>query len=451
MVATESRRRSHIRNGHPRHGRLVIVRDGAEAAVMPPDSECVWGIATAAAATLKTMEGDAFEAVIHQLGERARHGYDQGNYFYERQIANQTATTVDIDGRTFLMMSSYSYAGLIGDRRIAERVRRACEEFGTGTHGVRLLSGTTAEHVELERLIASFKSVEAAITFPSGYQANLAAISATVGRHGVVFLDRLVHASVVDACRLAGVDVARFRHNDVTDLARRLSQSANPLKLVVVDAAYSMDGDVAPLVELVDVVRTYGASLMVDEAHGLGVWASVGMGSRSISASAQTSWTSRWAPCRRPLRLAAGTLPVAPHSSMRFGTTQKQYIFSGSLATAAAAAASAAFEILESEPERIRHLHENTAFFHEELRGHGFDLGHTTTALTPVIASTEQQVFDMTRYCQDAGIFVSPIIFPAVPKSSPRLRLSVTAAHTRAELEHAAAVLAKASMAAGVI
>lgn len=429
----------------------MIVRDGAEAAVMPPDSECVWRIATAAAATLKTMEGDAFEAVIHQLGERARHGYDQGNYFYERQIANQTATTVDIDGRTFLMMSSYSYAGLIGDRRIAERVRRACEEFGTGTHGVRLLSGTTAEHVELERSIASFKSVEAAITFPSGYQANLAAISATVGRHGVVFLDRLVYASVVDACRLAGVDVARFRHNDVTDLARRLSQSANPLKLVVVDAAYSMDGDVAPLVELVDVVRTYGASLMVDEAHGLGVLGERGHGIEEHFGLGPDIVDIKMGSLSKAIASSGGYIAGSAALINALQHNAKQYIFSGSLATAAAAAASAAFEILESEPERIRHLHENTAFFHEELRGHGFDLGHTTTALTPVIASTEQQVFDMTRYCQDAGIFVSPIIFPAVPKSSPRLRLSVTAAHTRAELEHAAAVLAKAGMAAGVI
>lgn len=393
----------------------------------------------------------AFEAKIEELRERVVEGRRDGNYFYERPIGRQSATSAELHGESHVVMSSYSYAGLVGHHRIAERSSAALARYGSGTHGVRLLAGTTDEHLELEAAIAAFKRTEAAITFASGYTANLAAVVTLVGRRGTVICDALAHASIVDACRLARCQMKIFRHNDPADLARCLEQTTTALKLVAVDGVYSMDGDCADLPALLDVTRKHEAWIMVDEAHSIGVLGERGHGIEehfgldSDAVDIKMGTLSKAIPATGGY--IAGTVGVV--DALRHHA--RPYIFSGALTPPTAAAARAAFEILEAEPERMQRLHENAAWFQGRLRSYGFDLGRSTTAVVPVLASSEQQVFDMTRHCGNAGVFVAPVVFPAVAKSAPRLRLSVTASHTMDELQRAASVLLEAGATAGVI
>ena len=209
------------------------------------------------------------------LSERYLEGLAQGNYFYQQVIEELDGARVTVAGQPMLMMSSYSYLGLLGHPTINRAAQEALATFGTGTHGVRLLAGTNSLHVELERAIAQFNGTESAVAFSSGYVTNIAVISAFASRGHVVICDRLDHASIFDGCVLSGAKLMVYRHNDMGALKRRLEQAGNAGKLVVVDAVFSMDGDIVNLPEVVQLCRHYGAALMVDEAHSLGVLGSI--------------------------------------------------------------------------------------------------------------------------------------------------------------------------------
>lgn len=372
-------------------------------------------------------------------------------YFYNQPIAEVIDEThVQVANRTMLMFASYSYLGLIGHPKINAAAKAAIDRYGTGTHGVRLLAGTLNLHRELEETIARFKGTEDAITFSSGYATNLAAISTLLGRHDVVICDKLDHASIVDGCQLSGAELLRFRHNDMADLERCLKKAGDRTKLVVVDAVFSMDGDIVDLPRTVALCRQYGAWLMVDEAHSVGV---VGQTGRGIEEHFGLSDVIdiKMGTLSKTIPSVGGYLAGRADLIHLFRHLARAYVFSAALSPAQAAAAKAAFEVIMAEPERVVRLHENTRQILSGLRQLGFDTLNTETAIVPVLCGADDTAYKMTRFCQDEDIFVLPVVSPAVPEGLARLRTTVTAAHQPVHIEQALSVLERAGKEVGVI
>ncbi len=376
---------------------------------------------------------------------------DQGLYFFNQPVDEIVSPTrVRIGEREMIQFASYSYLGLLGHPRINAAAVDAIGRWGTGTHGVRLLAGSLSLHRELERRLATFTGRADAITFSSGYVTNLTAIATLVGRHDVVFSDKLNHASIVDGCQLSGADFVRFRHNDLADLERRLAQA--PLgvtRLVVVDAVFSMDGDLVDLPALSALCRRHGAWLMVDEAHSLGVLGATGHGIEEHfglpgAIDVKMGTLSKTIPSVGGyIAASAEVVHVLRHAA-------RGYIFSAALPPAQAAAALAALDVIDAEPERVAAVQTNGAQFRNGLRAAGFDILQSRTAIVPVICGSDERAYRMTRGCQTRGIFALPVISPAVPPDLARIRATVTAAHSSAEIEAGLDVFRVAGLEAGL-
>lgn len=373
-------------------------------------------------------------------------------YFYNLPIEELNGgARVRVGGREMLMFASYGYLGLLGHPRINQAAREAIDRFGTGTHGVRTLAGSLTVHRELEDEIARFKGAEAALTFSSGYATNLSVISTLVGRHDVVLSDRLNHASIVDGCGLSGARFVRFRHNDIDDLERRLSAApAGAARLVVSDAVFSMDGDVIDLPRIVEVCRRHRAWLMIDEAHSLGVLGAQGRGIEEHFGMPGTidilmGTLSKTIPSVGGY--VAGRLDLITYLRHQ----ARAYIFSAALPPAQAAAARAAFEVLRDEPWRVEALRQNTARFLEGLQAEGLDTMQSRTAIVPVLCGDDHRAFQLTRAAHAQGIFVLPVVSPAVPEGLARLRATVTAAHAAEDIDRAIAVIAQGARQVGVL
>jgi glycine C-acetyltransferase len=395
---------------------------------------------------------DKLSARVHLLRERHDALAAEGKYFYNQPIEELTGgVRVRTAGREMLMLASYSYLGLIGHPKINAAAKAAIDEFGTGTHGVRLLAGTLKLHRELEETIARFKGTEDAVTYSSGYVTNLTAISTMVGRHDVVISDKLNHASIVDGCLLSGADMLRFRHNDMAELERCLQKAdASATKLVVVDAVFSMDGDIINLPRVVELCRQYGAWLMVDEAHSVGVLGSTGRGIEEHFGLAGVI-DLKMGTLSKTIPSVGGYLAGRRDLMHLFRHASRAFIFSAALAPAQAAAAKAAFEVIVEEPERVEMLRRNAAYFTRGLKQLGFDTMRTETAIVPVLCGTDDRAFTVTKYCQNDGLFVLPVVSPAVPEGLARLRTTVLAAHTLQDIDTALSIMEKAGRKTGVI
>ncbi len=395
---------------------------------------------------------DKLSARVRMLRERREALQADGKYFYNQPIEELIGgVRVRTAGREMLMFASYSYLGLIGHPKINAAAIAAIERYGTGTHGVRLLAGTLTLHRELEETIARFKGTEDAVTYSSGYVTNLTAISTMVGRHDVVISDKLNHASIVDGCLLSGADMVRFRHNDMAELERCL-QKADPAaaKLVVVDAVFSMDGDIVNLPRIVELCRQYGAWLMVDEAHSIGVLGKTGRGIEEHF-GLEGVIDLKMGTLSKAIPSVGGYLAGSKDLMHLFRHASRAFIFSAALPPAQAAAAKAAFEVIVDEPERVETLRRNATHFTQGLKALGFDTMRTETAIVPVLCGTDDRAFTVTKHCQQDNIFVLPVVSPAVPEGLARLRATVTAAHTPQDIDTALAVLKKAGQLAGVI
>ncbi len=389
---------------------------------------------------------------IQAFGERVATAKANDLYFYN-QAAEEIlgGSKVVVHGRVMGMYASYSYLGLIGHPRINEAAKRAVDQFGTGTNGVRTLAGTLTLHDELEETIARFKHAEAAITYTSGYVTNLTVISTLMGRGDYVISDKLNHASIVDGCLMSGAEFRRFKHNDMADLEHRLQQVPTDAScLVVADAVFSMDGDVIDLPRVVELCRKYGAYLMIDEAHSLGVLGKTGRGIEEHFGLDDV------------IDIKMGTLSktipsvggyVAGHRDLitYLRHASRAYIFSAALPPAQAAAANEAFKVIEEEPWRIEKLNENTKLFIGGLKSAGFDTMLTTTAIVPVLCGSDECAFLMTREAQHHDVFVLPVVSPAVPEGQARLRATITAAHDPSEIQRAMDVIATAGKQIGII
>ncbi len=375
----------------------------------------------------------------------------RGNYFYQQPVTPDEGAWVQVDGRRMLMMGSYGYLGLLGHPHINGAARRAIDLFGTGTHGVPLLAGTTPLHRALDRTIARFKRAEDAVTFSSGYVTNVAAISTLVDKTDVVINDALNHASIVDGCTLSQARVLHFRHNDMQDLERVLQQAGHANKLVIVDGVFSMEGDIAPLPTIVQLCRAHGARLMVDEAHSLGVLGRTGRGIEEHFGLPSDAVDIKMGTLSKVISAAGGYIagPTALIDTLRHKA--RGFIFSSALTPAQAAAAKAAFEVIEAEPERVEVLHRRVERYLAGLRERGFNTLHSATPIVPIVCRSEEQTYEMVRLCQAKGLFVLPVTYPAVPLDSPRLRTTISAAHTEEDIDFALNVFEWAGRRCGLI
>lgn len=395
--------------------------------------------------------GGWFAQRVRRLGERYAAGVARGDYFYQRAIERDEGAWVWVGGRRLLMLASYSYLGLADHPRIAAAATEAMARYGTGTHGVRLLAGTTALHVALEDAIARFTRTEAAMVYSSGYAANVATISALLTRGDTVICDRLSHASLYDGCLLAGASISVFRHNDLDDLRHLLRRRDGRGTLVIVDAVYSMDGDVAPVPDIAALCHACGATLLVDEAHSLGVLGATGRGIEEQFGLDPTAIDIKVGTLSKAIPSVGGYVAGSAALIAALKHNARAFIFSGALPPPQTAAAVAALEVLADEPWRVTTLQENARRYRDGVRALGFDTLQSTTPIVPIQCRSESTAYAMTRACQEGGLFVAPIVAPAVPARSPRLRTTVTAAHTAEEIDRALTVLQDAGNACGLI
>ena len=370
--------------------------------------------------------------------------------FFFSPVEGYEGTRVRSRGATKLNFCTYSYLGLLHHKRIGAAAMGALERYGTGTHGVRLLGGNLQIHEQLESKLANFLGREAAITFSSGFTTNVAVIGTLVGKGDYVLSDAHNHASIVDGCKSSRSETVTFRHNDVLDLDRKLGSLPRAArKLIVVDAVFSMGGDIAPLAKLLEIRdRHANAILMVDEAHSLGV---LGRGGRGIEEHFD---------CEGQVDVLMGTLSKAIPCQGGYVVGSRElvtflrynargFIFSAALSPVTAAAALAALEVLEDEgEERCGRLMTNARYFTRRLVEAGFDIGNTQTAIVPILLGGESLAFEMARLSNEEALYVLPVTYPAVPRGSARLRTSVTSEHCQEDLDRAVRTLSRARVAA---
>lgn len=389
---------------------------------------------------------------IEVMNQRVSEAKKEGLYFYLQSVEELgDGAWVRINGRRMLMFASYSYLDLLRHPKIKASAQAAITRYGTGTHGVRLMAGSLPVHEELEQTIARFKKTEAAIVFSSGYITNLATVSTLVGRNDVVISDKFNHASIVDGCLLSQAKFVRFLHNDMANLEQRLQQTdPNVTRLVVVDAVFSMDGDIINLPEVSRMCRKYNALLMVDEAHSLGVLGETGRGIEEHF-GLENVVDIKMGTLSKSIPSVGGYIAGSRELITYLKHSTRAFVFSAALPPAQAASALASFEVIDKEPERVKKLQRNIKCLLHGLKKHGFNTLNSETSIVPIICGEDRRAFQMTKLCQEQGIFVLPVISPAVPVGLARLRVNVTSAHSEEDIAFALNVFERAGRTVGVI
>ena len=324
-----------------------------------------------------------------------------------------------------------------------EAAKKAIDRFGSSCSGSRFLNGTSRLHTELEEKLADFVGKEEALIFTTGFQTNLGTVSSLIGRHGVIILDELDHASIIEGSRLSFSRVLKFAHNDMNDLEDILKNlSKEKLKMIVVDGIFSMEGDICPLPEIVDLSEKYGALVMVDDAHALGVIGDAGRGTANhfgLTEDVDIIMST----FSKSLASIGGFVASSREMINYLKHHSRPMIFSASIPPSAAAAALAALEIIESEPERLEALWENTAYLSKCIKEIGFDTKSSETPIIPIYIRDNLLTFQFTQRLFEAGVFVNPVVSPAVPGDSSLIRMSVMATHTRSQLDEAVGAIEK--------
>jgi 8-amino-7-oxononanoate synthase len=367
----------------------------------------------------------------HRWFQLLKYGAETDLYNFQEVMQGKSGAEVIIRDRLFYMMSSYDYLGLIGHAEIEEAAIEAIREYGTGTGGVRLLTGTIELHGRLEKAISRFKGTGAAMALSSGYMANLAAIAGLFGKNDLVIADENIHRSITDSIKVAGVPVQYFRHNDAASLKETLEKNFQvKRKLVIVEGVYSMDGDICPLPEIVQLKEEYGAFLMVDEAHSLGVLGETGRG-----------LNEHFGICPEKIDLFTGSLSKAIPANGGFIAAREEvivylkhggapFMFSAALSPANTAAALRSLEVMEEESWRMKLLRRNTEQMLRGLKAGSIDTGQSQSPVIPVICGRNEKAFTLSKKLFDHGFLANAVIYPAVPVSKARLRICCTAAHT---------------------
>jgi 8-amino-7-oxononanoate synthase len=360
-----------------------------------------------------------------------------GLYPYFRPISSAQDTEVQLNGRRVIMMGSNSYLGLTNNPEIKEAVKQAVDKYGSGCAGSRFLNGTLDIHLELEEELADLVGKEAAVLYSTGFQTNLGIISALVGRDDCVIADREDHASIVDGCMLSYGRFLRYTHNDIESLAARLEECDDEAgKLIAVDGVFSMTGDIADLHAILEVAAEHDAAIMVDDAHGIGVLGEEGAGTCAhfgVTEDVQIlmgTFSKSLASLGGFVASDRDTIEYLKHRS-------RALIFSASISPANTAAALAAVRIMRREPERIERLWHNTRLMREGLEERGFDTGSSKTPIIPVHIGSMENCFRTCKRLEEEGVFVNPVVPPAVGPNEALLRVSLMATHTEEQIGQA--------------
>ena len=368
----------------------------------------------------------------------------KGVYPYYRPISSgQDPLVTMADGSKVLMFGSNSYLGLSDDPRLKEAAIAAVKKYGTSCSGSRFLNGTLDIHQELEEKLARFVGKQEAVTYSTGFQVNLGVVGCLGFRGGFIFLDSLDHACIIDGSRLSFSEVRKFRHNDMVDLEKKLWLTPrNANKLIVVDGVYSMEGDLAPVPKLVELCEKYNASLMIDDAHGLGVVGENGSGTAS-----HFGLTDKVDLIMGTFSKSFGSLGgfiAGDHEVINYlKHNSRTLIFSASMTPAAVAAASKALDIMIEEPERREHLWELTNHAHKAFKDAGFDIGHTQSPIIPLFVRETIKAMTIVKLAYEAGVFITPVIAPAVPEKDVLIRFALMATHSIEQVDEAVEKLTK--------
>ena len=374
-----------------------------------------------------------------------------GIYPYFREIQSDQDTEVLISGKKVLMFGSNAYLGLTNHPKVKEAAIEAIKKYGTGCAGSRFLNGTLDLHLQLEKRLAEFVGKEDAIVYSTGFQVNLGVVSCITGREDYILWDELDHASIIEGHRLSFSTKLKFKHNDMDSLEKQLQKcEPDKVKLIVIDGVFSMEGDVAKLPEIVALAKKYNASVMVDEAHGIGVFGDHGRG------------TCNHFGVTNDVDLIMGTFSKSIASIGGFIASDepvfnylrhhsRSYIFSASNTPAATAAANAALDIMLSEPERIQHLWDLTHYALDGFRNMGCEIGHTSTPIIPLFIRDNDLTFLIVKELFEAGIFVNPVVAPAVASEDTLIRFSLMATHTKEQLDYALETILKVFKSHGLV
>jgi len=369
-----------------------------------------------------------------------------------RTLSSPQGAWLVVDGKRVQNFCSNNYLGMANNPRLVAAAKKALDQFGVGPGAVRSIAGTMDLHLELERRLAAFKGVEAAITFQSGFAANLAAIAALVTRDDAIFSDELNHASIIDGCRLSGAPVIRFAHADPADLEKVIADHAGTYRraLCITDGVFSMDGDIAPLDKIYEITSRYGIMLMVDDAHGEGV---MGKGGRGIVDHFHL---------HGKVDIEVGTLSkafgvvgglVAGKAVIVDWLRQRgrPFLFSSAVTPPDVAATIAAIDLLEESTELVDRLWDNARYFKGEMKRLGFDTGQSVTPITPVMLGEAPLAQQFSRELFEEGVFAMSLGFPTVPRGKARIRVMISSAHTHEDLDLALEKFAKVGRKLGVI
>lgn len=373
-----------------------------------------------------------------------------GLYPYFRRIESAQEPEVIVGGKRMIMIGSNNYLGLTNHPKVKEAAIEAIKKYGTGCAGSRFLNGTLDIHEDLEAKLARFINKEAALVFSTGFQTNLGAISALVGKDDIVIIDKMDHASIIDGCRLSFGEVKKYRHNDMEDLERILKQSGERGKLIVVDGVFSMEGDIAKLPEIISLAERYGARVMVDDAHGIGVLGKNGRGTAEHF-GLENKVDIIMGTYSKSLASIGGFIAASEEVIHYIKHISRPLIFSASPPPASMAAVSRAIDIIEAEPERRARLWENTRKMKEGFKSLGFDTGSSETPIIPVIVGEDQKAFLIGRKLHEEGVFANVAVSPAVPNGKALIRTSFMATHTDEHLNKVLETFKKVGKAIGVI
>lgn len=397
-------------------------------------------------------ENDTIAQRVTAMNKRVQIIQENDLYYYNQPISElRGGSRVLVNGREMGMFASYSYLGLVGHPKINEAAKAAIDKYGTGTHGVRLLAGSLIIHKELEETIAEFKKAEAAVTYSSGYATNLTVISTLLGRGDYVICDKLNHASIVDGCIMSGAKFLRFKHNDMEALENRLEKiPSDATKLVIADSVFSMDGDIVDFPKVVELCQKYGAWLMIDEAHSVGVLGKMGTGIEEHF-NMEGTIDIKMGTLSKTIPSVGGYIAGKNELIEYFKHASRAYIFSAALPPAQTAAANAAFKVILDEPWRVEKLNNNTRQFIDGIKERGFDTLFTETAIVPIVCGSDENAYTMTQVAQKRGSFVLPVVSPAVPPGLARLRATITAAHEADEIDKAMEDIEIAGKQVGII
>ena len=381
---------------------------------------------------------------------QAREAMESGSYPYFIPLDENEGTEVEYKGQRLIMCGSNNYLGLTTHPKVKEAAQQAISRYGTSCTGSRFLNGTLAMHEQLERELADFVGKEEALIFSTGMQVNLGTISALISRDDVVILDKDDHASIVDGARLGYGKIERFRHNDVEHLERVLkSLPENVGKLIVVDGVFSMGGDLADLPAIYPIAQKYGARIMVDDAHGMGV---TGRGHGTAAQFGMTDQVDLIMSTFSKSFASLGGFVAGDDDVIHYVKhNARSLIFSASIPAANAAAALAALHVIQEEPELADRVNQIGKRISDELRGMGFDVGNSVTPIVPVIIGDDERTFLTWKRLFENGVFVNPVVSPAVPQGMQLLRTSYMASHTDAQMDQVLDTFKKVGKEVGII